>query len=429
MYFRRFGATAVSVVTAATALAALAGCAKDPELLIAPEPAGNATFMARYVAIGNSITAGFQSGGISDSTQRRAYPALIARAAGLGGTYSAPGLAGGGCAPLTDAVSAFRGAISDPTFHRTSTLCARTSASAAATFLNNVAVPGATSANVTNAPGSSGNALTTLILGGRTQVQIAAAEQPTFVSIWIGNNDVLGAALAGDTTSATPLATFQQNYDNMLAGLQSTPAVQEHHGILIGVVDVTNVPSVFTAQAIVNNIGGFRTAIEQGFLGGHQFQILPNCTATTASGVSLGYLLTVAAAVPALPAGAPIPFGCAPITIPGAGTFGAAGILDPAEGAALSARVAAYNAYISQKANAMGWAYWDPNTLLAQLKTQAGQISPIPVLTSPTAPFGLAISLDGIHPSSSTHVAIANAIIAAINAKYGTTLPTAAAVQ
>ena len=33
----------------------------------------------RYVAIGNSITAGFQSDGINDSTQRQAYPALLAK--------------------------------------------------------------------------------------------------------------------------------------------------------------------------------------------------------------------------------------------------------------------------------------------------------------------------------------------------------------
>jgi lysophospholipase L1-like esterase len=421
MQFRRAG------VVAAATVAALAGCAKDPELILAPAPAGNASFMARYVAIGNSITAGFQSGGIAQSTQQAAYPALIARALGLGASYSGPYLTGGGCSPMTDPINAFLAATSSSPA-RTSTVCARTLTTSAA-FLNDVAVPGATSANVTNQPGSAGNPLTTLILGGRTQTEIASAEQATFLSIWIGNNDVLGAALAGDTTRATPLATFQANYDKMLAALANTPAVQQHHGILIGVVDVTNVPSVFTAQAIVNNIGGFRTAIEQGFLGGHQFQILPNCTPTTTTGVSLGYLLTVAQAAQRLPAGTPIPFACAPITLPGIGTIGTDGILDPTEAAVLSKRVADYNAYIAGKANAMGWAYLDPNTLLAQLKTQQGQINPIPNLTSTTAPFGLAISLDGIHPSSAAHVLIANAIIAAINAKYGTGIPTATAVQ
>ncbi|GLC27155.1 SGNH/GDSL hydrolase family protein [Roseisolibacter agri] len=403
----------------------LAGaCAKDPELLLAPAPpaTANAAFMSRYVAIGNSITAGYQSGGINDSTQRRAYPALIARA--LGTSYSAPFLTGPGCAPLPDAITAFQAAAG--TFTRPSTVCARTSTT---TFLNNVAVPGANSANVTNAPGSSGNPLTTLILGGRTQVELAAAEDPTFVSVWIGNNDVLGSALGGDTTNATPVATFTANYDRILAGLANTPAVQEKHGLLIGVVNVTNVPSVFTAQAIVNNIGGFRTAFEQGFLrNGRTLQILPNCTATTTAGVSVGYLLTVAAAAQALPANQAIPFACAPITIPGAGTIGTSGILDAAETAALSTRVAAYNAYIAQRAAALGWAYYDPNTTLARLKQNPAVISPIPNLTSTAAPYGTALSFDGIHPSASAHVEIANDIIRAINAKYGSSIPLATAL-
>src|SRR5216110_1860332 len=34
----------------------------------------------RYVSMGNSITAGFQSGGINDSTQSQSYAVLLARA-------------------------------------------------------------------------------------------------------------------------------------------------------------------------------------------------------------------------------------------------------------------------------------------------------------------------------------------------------------
>ena len=35
---------------------------------------------ARYVSMGNSITAGFQSGGINDSTQQQSYAVLLAQA-------------------------------------------------------------------------------------------------------------------------------------------------------------------------------------------------------------------------------------------------------------------------------------------------------------------------------------------------------------
>jgi lysophospholipase L1-like esterase len=111
--------------------------------------------------------------------------------------------------------------------------------------------------------------------------------------------------------------------------------------------------------------------------------------------------------------------------VPGAGTFGTSGILDAAESATLSARVAAYNAYIQQKATALGFAYYDPNTTLARLKQNPAVISPIPNLASNTAPYGTAISLDGIHPSAAAHLEVANDLIKAINAKYGSTIPAA----
>ena len=51
------------------------------------EPAVIDPLFRRYAALGNSITAGFQSAGINDSTQRRAYPVLLAMAMGTDFTY------------------------------------------------------------------------------------------------------------------------------------------------------------------------------------------------------------------------------------------------------------------------------------------------------------------------------------------------------
>lgn len=42
---------------------------------------------------------------------------------------------------------------------------------------------------------------------------------------------------------------------------------------------------------------------------------------------------------------------------------------------------------------------------------------------SQNTPFGFALSRDGIHPSTSTHEAVAAALVQAINAKYGTSIP------
>src|SRR5213080_3887489 len=66
-------------VAGGLSLALLAGACHEDELFspLPPQYAGGAMFQ-RYVAMGNSITAGFQSGGFNDSTQQQSYVGLVA---------------------------------------------------------------------------------------------------------------------------------------------------------------------------------------------------------------------------------------------------------------------------------------------------------------------------------------------------------------
>src|SRR5437764_1087833 len=57
----------------------------------------NSDIFRNYVAIGNSITAGWQSGGINDSTQQQAYPRLLAIQ--MGTPYKYASLVAPGCPP------------------------------------------------------------------------------------------------------------------------------------------------------------------------------------------------------------------------------------------------------------------------------------------------------------------------------------------
>ena len=72
--YRLTNLTRVAVVGA---LVFLAGCESKRDLLGPATPVGGDIFK-RYVAIGNSITAGYQSGGINDSTQRQSYARVLA---------------------------------------------------------------------------------------------------------------------------------------------------------------------------------------------------------------------------------------------------------------------------------------------------------------------------------------------------------------
>ncbi len=87
---------------AAGLVLAAAGCSNEDLFPPAvPQYTGGAMFQ-RYVAMGNSITAGFQSGGINDSTQQQSYVGLVAGK--MGSPFYYPSLTKPGCPPPIDTV-------------------------------------------------------------------------------------------------------------------------------------------------------------------------------------------------------------------------------------------------------------------------------------------------------------------------------------
>jgi lysophospholipase L1-like esterase len=398
---------ALGVVAAAT-LTALAACADNGPATVITGPAPANALFTSYVALGNSITAGMQSGGIVDSTQQQSYAALLA--AQMHTPYAYPSLAAPGCPPPI---------VNFQTQARlgggTSTTCALRNPASIAPALNNVAVPGATSLDPTSTSTAASTALTTFILGGKTQVQKAADVNPTFFTAWIGNNDVLPAAVsgvvvptAGVSPGITSQTTFQSNYNAMVAGLKAIPTIKG--GVLIGVVQVSLAPVLFPAAALFNP--QFKAGFDQ-FVG-QTTTILPTCTPTTTALISFQI-------VSAIRSGQHPPvIGCAKNSIPGT-PVGDIFVLDSAEQVTVQTAVANYNAYIQSVATANGWGFYDPNTSLLALRAN-GCVLPVVNLASATQPFGPCISLDGIHPAAPAHKRIVNDLIAVINAKYGTSL-------
>ena len=173
---------------AAGCLVALAACQQTRDVVapIVPPAAANPIFQS-YVAIGNSITAGFQSNGINDSTQRQSYARLLA--ASMGTRYRYPSLGMPGCPPpIANGLTG--GLVGGPTAPSCS---GRTFNTDTSEILTNVAVPGARVLDPISISTPASNVLTDVILRGSTQVAQALRSNPTFASIWIGNNDVLVA--------------------------------------------------------------------------------------------------------------------------------------------------------------------------------------------------------------------------------------------
>ena len=402
-------AAGISLVLAA------AGCHED-DLISPPIPpyTGGAMFQ-RYVSMGNSITAGFQSAGIDSVTQLQSYAALVASA--MGSPYYYPGLNWPGCPPLFTNI--FTGAR---VAGGTSITCAFRSPNIPP-FLTNVAVPGAEVIDgISNfpTPGTNSNALTLLMLGGRTQTQAMMAAHPTFVSVWLGNNDVLGSVLSaansGDSTLITPVATFQADYQDVIDSVAASGAA----AILIGVANVTEIP--FVSQ------GATYWAIKNGLVPGSAFPpaftVSDNCAPIAtgipgARGDSVlvpfpygGALLTAASP----PNNQPRNLDCADTV---------AAVIVPAELRKIAATVTSYNSFIASAATAKDWAYFDPAPALDSIRLIPAQVAPFPAFGQPCSanPFGAAFSCDGFHPSAATHRLIAKKLVQTINAKYGSAIP------
>jgi lysophospholipase L1-like esterase len=388
------------LAAAAVLIGAVAAC-EQKELVSPPRTSVNHTLFASYVALGNSLTAGYQSGGILDSTQLESYAAILAHQAGT--RYAYAGLSFPGCPPpiVNFQTQARLGGVT-----ATATSCSLRDPSTITSTLNNVAVPGAAAIDPTASTSDNSNALTTFILGGKTQVQRALEADPTFVSVWIGNNDVLPQALSGFALGQPTAAdSFNTRYDAMMQ--QLTAGAKGLKGILIGVVDVTQIPALFPVDSLIND-PLFKAEFNAAATGNplNNVPVAGNCTGAHAL-VSIEILAAIHAGQ------------VAGVSCTTADPF----TLDTIKQAIVSQSVAAYNAHISSAAATAGFAYIDVNPLLAALKAQ-GAIVTIPDFTSATSPFGPFVTLDGVHASALAHQYIANAIILAINKQYSVAIDT-----
>ena len=400
----------------------------DNAPLNAPDLSSSNGLMARYISMGNSITAGYQSNGINDSTQQRSYAVFFAGAANA--PFFVPSLQGRGCAPpitinTTNPPTRVGGG--------TATTC-DLRANQQLAYVSNVAVPGATSfsPNDNMTPYANSNALTTFILGGRTQVQAMMDAKPTFVTAWIGNNDVLGSLVdslnPGNPALVTPLPVFEANYTGMLDSIEATGAKVA----LFSVLQVTALPYVSEGAVY----WCLRTGVCPGVPAAAfppNFHVLNNCAPGAAVPGSKGDSILVpwtvgvrkiAAAAQGAPANIPLTtLDCSLDPV-----------VSPSEYANLNNAVAGYNAFIQSEATARGMAYVDANAVMLALKA-SGEIPLFPDLsglaTGGSVTFqktGAAastsyFSLDGVHPTTRAHQLIADSLASKVNQFFGTSIP------
>ena len=410
---------------------------------------GNANF-ARFVSIGNSITAGYQSGTIYQSGQMYSYGNLIAQQVGT--PYEIPYVSDPGLGGRMELLNLA------PTIYYNPTKGSLLNANYPAPY-NNLGVPGALTYDVLFATNSTNCAsavfanspnpyfdviLRNSVLNKGTQLEQALSLAPTFITLWIGNNDVLGYATTGGTSPAapTPAAQFGQLFGGIAQGLNQYATQTGAKVVVANIPSVTAIPFFTTvgAQMATNaNIPwsalplgfvyqkagetgvGSGSATQQNLLVGNVLVTLKGSTYATLLGQATGKFYKDNN-FPGLPAGIDTtkPFGFHPQN-----PFPNAFVLDPDEITVANNAVAAYNTTIATLAQNFGFGLVDINTKFNEFR--AGDFANGTIVNGIKFKtlfiIGGLFSLDGVHPSNQAHGIVANEFIKVINSKFGANIP------
>jgi len=441
----------------------LTGC--DPEIDTPAPAAGAVADFSTYIAIGNSLTAGYQDNGLYLDGQLNSYPAILAEQLKLvgGGEFTQPLFTeeqrnGSGYLRL----AGFNQQGSPITAPVTENLAVRNASGLMTKYLDpvqNLGVPGIRVADInTQGYGSTqGNPYFERITPDgnpfQTYLERVTATDHTFFSLWLGNNDVLGYATSGgaSTTASntiTPVNTFDGNYSAMLAAL--TADGQE--GIVATIPNVTAVPFFTTVGPVIkkslgdNSIPGFMAITGTG---NSRIQVATAQINAPENGVLIPLTASAYAPLLAQPTGKywrdlarqvsssqdPL---VVRLTLAGllvnfqidtTQMFGlsmgnpwpSALLLDMAEQAEVKAATDAYNSIIKGQAEARGLALFDANQFFTSIQ---GGFANNNVTYSPAYISGNLFSLDGVHPTPRGYAVIANEMIKAINSKYSANIPT-----
>jgi lysophospholipase L1-like esterase len=373
-----------STTLLAAALAALAASAQAQ------------TNFGTFVAIGDSLAAGVVSSSLVETHQVNSVPALIARQAGVT-DFQLPLIGEPGILPELTLVSL----VPVPTIARKATANGAPKNLSLARPYNNLAVPGANLGNALSLV-SDGGGFHDIILRGRgSQMQQAVALRPTAILVWIGNNDVLGAATSGraiEGVTLTPAATFRSRYETLITTLKATGAFI----VAANLPDVTSIPFVTTIPSVVTNPATGQPVV----VNGQTVPLIgPNGPLPSGSRVTL-------AASPQLAQGVGIPS-----ALGGRGTpLPDEVILDPSELSAIQDRVAQNNRAIQEICQAASVPVLDVHSLLREF-TEGRVVGGIR-FTSAFLSGGI-FSYDGVHASELGYAILANEWIKRINASGG----------
>lgn len=475
-----------------------AACSEDDNnnpVVQEPLTPGTANF-SKYIALGNSLTAGYSDNALFAAGQMNSYPNLMAEQFALvgGGTFTQPlmndndgGLLLGGT-PIAAKRLFLNGFLNatTPNIMNVPGLPTTDITNVLTGGFNNMGVPGAKSFHLL-APGY-GNVAG--VLSGQANpyfvrfasspatsvIADAVAQDATFFSLWIGNNDILGYATSGgvgvnqagnlnpatyggsDITDPTVFATVYSTLLDQLtangakgvvanlpyvtsipffrtvpynpvpldaptAGMLNTqllgPVIQILTALgepnrLVAVAEAGNNPLLIKDESLVNLSAQLTGALMGAGVPAAQAGLMGSLYGQARHATSADLiLLTTRGIIGGTQPGIPAPFNTIGVTYP----LQDAAVLTASEVAEVKVAVDAFNASIKQLADAKGLAFVDANLALQQIFSGGIRFGNNHLSASFIT--GGVFSLDGVHPGARGYAYIASKFLEAINTTYG----------
>lgn len=401
----------------------------------------------QYVALGDSLTAGFESGCLVQRNQVNSFPAVIAKAT-LVPDFEQPLV-------MEVPVQNPPGTVClGPVFIPPATLTVGPVSQMGPPLntqlprpYNNLGIPGIEVQEVLTLThgdpnGTSLEQTSALVLrnvtgspfDGTNAVQQAdaliapASTGTTLATVWYGNNNTLGASTSGiivDGITLISQADFQASYQAILANLLPTTRL-----VLVNVPDVTAIPFSTTIPPVLVDPTTRQPVLINGTMvpllgpGDSAYPCTPvppdqGCALPAGTLVNLpaSSLLAQGVGIPVAAGGTglPLPLGF----IDGQGVPHPGVLIYPDQHDLLHQRTVEYNEVISAAATSAGATLVDADAILGRDATEGYEIGGIHLTTSFLT--GGIFSYDGVHPSSIGYTIVADEIIKALNAT-GTTV-------
>ncbi|QAA81908.1 G-D-S-L family lipolytic protein [Aequorivita sp. H23M31] len=457
--------------------------------------------LSKFVAVGNSLTAGYSSGALYISGQKNSYPNIMAEQfefAG-GGEFTQPlmndnlgGLLLNGMQIAENRFVLSVDANGNPGPVRLEGTPTTDITNKLSGPFNNMGVPGAKSfhlvapgyGNVAGVPMGAANPYFVRFASSEnaTVIEDAVSQNPTFFSLWIGNNDILSYATSGGagvdqtgnfdprsygSNDITDPNVFASVYSQQVDALSAGGA----KGVLVNIPEITSIPyfttvptkviplDAATADQLNAQFAAYNNQILPGLVGasvitaqeaalrkivfsaGQNYPIMTDDDLTDLTQILQGppfnlpaqtagllgqlrqvnandLIVLTASSIIGTTPDPNNPQGIMGVTIPLSDQF----VLAASEQARITTATNAYNTTIKALADAKGLAFVDSKMALSQL-ANGGIPYDGGMLTSQFVTGG-AFSLDGVHPTARGYAYISNLMIHAINSTYEATIPT-----